>query len=64
MKIERLKPTVLRITLHSYELAALISAVRWVIHGAKGELPEGAITQLKKILDNYDIETRKVAEKN
>jgi hypothetical protein len=56
MKIKRLKPTVLQVTLHAYELAALISAARWLTNGAKGEMPKDAINQLRKILDNYDAE--------
>lgn len=45
--------------MHAYELAALISAARWTVNGAKGELPEEATEQLSKILAAYDAETKK-----
>jgi len=61
MTIEKLKPTVLRITLHTYEIAALVSAARWVTDGAKGELPEEAIKQIGNVLDNYDSEKKKLS---
>jgi hypothetical protein len=60
MTIEQLKPTVLRITLHTYEIAALVSAARWVTEGAKGELPEEAVEQIRDVLDRYDSEKRKM----
>ncbi|MCC5908096.1 MAG: hypothetical protein JJU13_17910 [Balneolaceae bacterium] len=56
MIIEQLKPTVLRITLHTYEIAALVSAARWVTDGAKGDLPEEAVEQIRNVIDNYDAE--------
>lgn len=56
MNIERLKPTVLRITLHTYEMAALISAARWVTEGAKGKMPDEAIEQIENVLERYDAE--------
>lgn len=54
MNIERLKPTVLRITLHTYEMAALISAARWVTEGTEGKLPDEAVEQIEKVLERYD----------
>jgi|GEM_PF-2867468 len=63
MKIEQLKPTVLRITLHNYEIAALVSAARWVTDGANGELPEEAVEQIRDVLDNYDLEKEKMTKK-
>jgi len=62
MTIEQLKPTVLRITLHTYEIAALISAARWVTEGAKGELPEEAVEQIRNVLDSYDSEKKKMTK--
>ncbi|MFU8860808.1 MAG: hypothetical protein ACNA8K_10310 [Cyclonatronaceae bacterium] len=64
MKIKRLKPAVLRVTLQSYELAALASAVRWIINGAQGEYPDESVKQLKKILDNYETESRSLTGKH
>jgi hypothetical protein len=60
MRIERIKPTVFQVTLHAYELAALVAAARWVVGGAEGELPEEAVEQLRKVLDGYDAESRRL----
>jgi hypothetical protein len=54
MNIERMNLTVLRITLHTYEMAALISAARWVTEGAEGNLPDEAVDQIEKVLESYD----------
>jgi len=60
MTVERLRPTVLRVTLHAYELSALIAAARWVAEGAEGDLPKEAVDQLRQVLDSYDAETRRL----
>ncbi len=54
MKIEPLPSSKYRITLHAYELANLISAARWAVDAAEGELPQEARNQLSKILAGYD----------
>lgn len=59
MTIERPRPTVLRVTLHAYELSALVAAARWVAEGAEGELPEEAVDQLRQVLESYDAEVRR-----
>ena len=64
MKIKRVKPAVLQVTLQAHELAALSSAVRWIINGATGEFPEDSVRQLKKILDNYETESRSLTGKH
>lgn len=53
MKIERLRPTVLRVTLHAYQMAALTAAARWVADGAEGELNPEVREQLEGVLDDY-----------
>jgi fructose-1,6-bisphosphatase/sedoheptulose 1,7-bisphosphatase-like protein len=58
MTVERLRPTVLRVTLHAYELSALVAAARWVAEGAEGDLPKEAVDQLRQVLDSYDAEMR------
>jgi len=63
MHIEQIKPGVLRITMHTYECATLIAAARWVVEGAKGELPEEAIKQLREVLQNYDAEYEQSVKK-
>ena len=60
MTVERLHPTVLRVTFHAYELSALVAAARWVAEGAEGELPKEAVDQLRQVLGNYDAEVRRL----
>jgi len=57
MQLERVRPSVLRLTLHAYELAALIAAARLVLE--KDELPEEASEQLRQVLASYDEATRR-----
>ncbi|MGH2380832.1 MAG: hypothetical protein ACRDG7_06375 [Candidatus Limnocylindria bacterium] len=54
MKLERVQPTVYRLTLHAYEAAALMAAARWAAEGAQDPLPEEAADQLRQLLDSYD----------
>lgn len=56
MKVEQVRQGVYRLTVHALELAALISAARWVEEGADGQLPEEARAQLRDVLDSYDVE--------
>ena len=57
MQLERVRPTILRLTLHAYELAALIAAARLVLE--EDELPEEAAEQLRQVLASYDEATRR-----
>ncbi len=57
MQLERVRQSVLRLTLHAYELAALIAAARLVAE--KDELPEEAAEQLRQVLASYDEATRR-----
>lgn len=59
MRIEQIRPRVLRVTLHAVELSTLVAAARWVAEGAEGALPEQARDQLRRVLDSYDAETRR-----
>ncbi len=63
MKLERIRPTTFKVTLHTYELAALISAARWAVDGAEGELPREARGQLSNILADYDSESERINNK-
>ncbi len=54
MRLEQLRPTAWRVTLHPLELATVISTLRWVTEGAEGELPTGAIDRLQRVLHDYD----------
>jgi predicted DNA-binding transcriptional regulator YafY len=59
MTIERRRPTMLRVTLHAYELSALVAAARWVAEWAEGELPREAVDQLRQVLESYAAEFRR-----
>ena len=56
MKVRRVRPQVLEVTLHVLELSTLVSAARWALDDAKGELPPEAREQLRRVLDDYDAE--------
>ena len=58
MKVERVRPAVLRLTLHAYELAALLAAARLVAEKGEDELPEEAAEQLRQVLASYDEAAR------
>ena len=60
MKIERIRPTVLRVTAHAHELSALVAAARHVVDGEEGELTDEAADQLEQVLANYDDEIQKL----
>lgn len=62
MQIERLRPTAFQITIHPFELAALVSAARWVAEGTPGELTDEALTQLRQVLANYEVASRRMAQ--
>lgn len=54
MRVERIRPAIYGLTLSAYELAALVSAARWVAEGARGELAPSALAQLRQVLASYD----------
>jgi hypothetical protein len=58
VKVERVRPSVLRLTLHAYELAVLIAAARLVAEKGEGELPDEAVEQLRQVLASYDEAAR------
>jgi hypothetical protein len=62
MQLERVRPLVIRITLHAYEATALITAARWVAEGGKDELPDEAIEHLREVLASYDDALSRIAE--
>lgn len=59
MRVERVKPMVFRLTLHAYELAAVMAAARWAAEGAPGQLDESAVEQLRKVVASFDDERRR-----
>ncbi|MFF2846927.1 hypothetical protein ACFVT5_11395 [Streptomyces sp. NPDC058001] len=56
MELERLRPTVLRATFHTYELATLIAAARYLAETAPEDVPEGSLSQLTALLKDYDTQ--------
>lgn len=54
MRVERVRPSVLRLTIHVYEMSALVAAARWAAEGAEGELPRESVEQLRQVLASYD----------
>ena len=60
MRIERLRPTTFQLTLGAFEMAALVAAARGVAGGAEGELTPEALDQLRKVLENYDEQWKRL----
>jgi len=60
VKIERIRPAVLQVTLSTYEVAALMAAARWVAEGAEGELAAEAVEHLKQVVDGYDAAAQRL----
>jgi hypothetical protein len=54
MQIKQTRPTEVQLTIHSFALATLISAARWVAEGCAGELPPAAIAQIQQVIADYD----------
>lgn len=61
MIVERIRPTMLRLTIHTFELSAVIAAARWAVEGAAGELSQEARAQLQQVLEKYDAEIRRLS---
>ena len=53
MKVQQVGRRV-HLELHPMELTALVTAARWVVDGAEGELPSAAVDQLRQVLALYD----------
>ena len=64
MRLERVRPTLVRVTLHPLELATLVSAARLVADSAgrddptMGPLPPGLLVHLRQVLAGYDAAMR------
>jgi hypothetical protein len=61
VELDRVRPTVLRVTLHAYELAGLMAAARYVVDSAPSEVPDAARDQLRGLLADYDEGLRRLA---
>lgn len=53
MKMERPRPTVLRVTLSTHEMVTLIAAARWALEGGRGELAPEARDRLEQVVTSY-----------
>ena len=62
MRVERIAPTAVRVTLHPLDLATLVSTARWVVDGAEGPLPADALEQLRQVVHRYDTAVREASE--
>jgi hypothetical protein len=62
VELDRVRPTVLQVTLHAYELAGLMAAARYVVDSAPSEVPDGAREQLRGLLADYDEGLRRLAQ--
>lgn len=60
MNLERLRPTILRVTLHTYEWTSLVAAARWALKEAPEPLPQEARDQLEQVLASYDAEQERL----
>ena len=60
MKVERVRPSVLRVTLHVYEMATLMAAARWAVEKGGEELPAESLEQLRQVLGSYDEAMRTI----
>jgi hypothetical protein len=60
VKIRRVRPAVLQVTLHAAELSSLVAAARWAFEGEPGALPPDARDHLRQVLASYDDEARKL----
>lgn len=60
MRIEPARPGILRVTLHVYELSALVAAARWAAEGAQGEISSEGRDQLRQVLASYDGERKRL----
>lgn len=59
MRVEHVRPRIVRVTLHAYQMAALTAAARWVADGAEGELNPEVREQLRDVLAGYDEALRR-----
>ncbi|MFP3989014.1 hypothetical protein U9R90_16255 [Streptomyces sp. E11-3] len=60
MHLEWARPGVLRATAHAYEFASLVAAGRYVVESAPPDMPEEALADLRRILDDYDVQTTRL----
>ncbi|MEJ2247096.1 MAG: hypothetical protein P8Y80_13620 [Acidobacteriota bacterium] len=65
MVIKRIRPTTFQVTIHAYELSALVAAARTIVHGDKDAsktLSEDARLQLESVLADYDQALQRIED--
>jgi hypothetical protein len=65
MVIKRIRPTTFQVTIHAYELAALVAAARMIVQDCKDAsktLTEDARLQLESVLAGYDQAFQKILD--
>ncbi|MEJ2111388.1 MAG: hypothetical protein P8Z37_16050 [Acidobacteriota bacterium] len=65
MIIKRIRPTTFQVTIHTYELAALVAAARVTVDGTKeasDTLDEGARVHLQSVLAEYDQALQRIQD--
>ena len=61
MRLERVRPTVLRITVHSYELATIIATLRWMVEVKPEDVPAESVQMVRTLLTDYERELAHLA---
>jgi hypothetical protein len=56
MRLERIRPTVLRMTVHSYELATIAATLRWMVETEPEDVPTESLQMVRKLLADYERE--------
>jgi hypothetical protein len=56
MRLERIRPTVLRMTVHSYELATIIATLRWMVEKEPEDVPSESVHMVRALLADYESE--------
>jgi hypothetical protein len=64
VRLERVRPTVVRATMHVHELAVLMATARHLADGTPEDVPEEAREQLRSLLENYDEQVRRLSERS
>jgi hypothetical protein len=56
MRLERIRPAVLRMTVHSYELATIMATLRWMAETKPQDVPAESLQHVTDLLADYERE--------
>lgn len=59
MELRKVTSARYNLTLHAYELATLVSAVRWISEGAEGTLSPEVVESMKQFVKKYETALEK-----